>query len=371
MSAASRIKKLRNHVPIGGLSTREPVDGTENPLRVSLGFSPAWYHERCGVSFTEKYSTDPYYRFECLTKMKAELKCAFPSVPYWDSSNREATLSGVYGLGVVPGAFGMPILYAPDRWPTLDHNRRLSLETIEGLTVAEVLGSPQVDDLFRQMDIIEKEWGMIFGYPNWQGVLNTAFNLRGQEIFTDMYDRPELVHHFLGVIADVMIWLATTVEERQRASGFDIDLLSVSNCVMNMISPDAYKEFVYPHDRRIAESFDRFGVHTCEWDVTPYIEVLSELPKLGYLDMGMMSDMARVRRTFPDTHRVVICSPYILEDSDPKTIEKDMTEIYTKLGPCDVVVDDIHPDVPDERVRDLLEICDRVANSAEPASPSS
>ena len=351
------VLKLRNHIPIGGLSTREPVDGTERPFRVSLGFDPAWYHRRCGVSFDERWHTDPHYRFTHLKEMKAELKRAFPQIPYWESSNRDATISGIYGIGIFPGAFGMPLIFAPDRWPTLDSSWRLATEQIETLEAKQALESPLVEDMFRQMDLIEREWGMIFGYPNWQGVLNTAFNLRGEEIFLDLFDRPDLARHFFNVITEVMISLVRRVEERQRASGFEIDLLSVSNCVMNMISPDQYRDFIYPHDRRIAESFERFGVHTCEWDVTPYIEVLSELPKLGYLDMGMMSDMPRIRRTFPETNRAVLYSSVKLQDAGLEEIRADMTKIFTELGPCDLILADIQATTPDSRVRDLLRIC--------------
>ncbi|HUV07959.1 MAG TPA: hypothetical protein VMX75_09540 [Spirochaetia bacterium] len=38
-----------------------------------------------------------------------------------------------------------------------------------------------------------------------------------------------------------------------------------------------------------------------------------------------------------------------------------MEKIYRELGPCDLVMPDIEPDTPDERVRDLLSICDRLA----------
>ena len=362
------IKKLRNHIPVGGLSTREPVDGTESPFRVSLGFAPAWYHQRCGVEFTERWHTDPHYRFEKLKVMKGELKRQFPSVPYWDSSNREATISGIYGIGIIPGAFGKPILYAADRWPTLDSHHKLTIEEVEALEADQALNSPLVEDIFRQMDVIEKEWGMIFGYPNWQGVLNTAFNLRGEEIYLDMYDKPELVHRFLDVITEVMIRLCGMVEERQRASGFPISLISVSNCVVNMISPDQYEEFVYPCDLRIAEApFERFGMHTCEWDVTPYIDVIKRLPKLGYLDMGMMSDMIRVKKTFPDTNRAVLYSSEKLKRNTPDQLRQDMAKIYRELGPCDLVMPDVGPDIPDERVRELLSICDQVAGEGKAA----
>lgn len=351
------ILKLRNHIPVGGLSTREPTDGTESALRVSLGFEPAWYHRRCGVDFMETWHRDPHYRHRMLPLMKAELKRVFPSVPYWDSSNREGTISGVDGIGIFPRIFGMRLVYATDAWPVANSADRLSIAQVEALHADRALESPAVDDLCRQMDIIEREWGTIHGYPNWQGVLNTAFTLRGPDLFLDIYDKPQLVHHLLGVIAEVMIRVVRMVEARQRASGFDVDLLSVSNCVMNMIGPEQYRQFVFPHDRRIAESFQRFGVHTCEWDVTPYIEVLSKLPKIGYLDMGMMSDLIRVRQCFPETRRAVLYSALRLEQASLELIRLDMEKIYRELGPCDLVMADVRASTPDRRVNDLLAIC--------------
>jgi len=353
------ILKLRNHIPISAPARREPADGTEPPFRVSLGFEPAWFTRRCEVAFTDRWHLDPEYRYKTLKAMKAELHRAFPSVPYWDpDSDRDlATISGVYGAYPIAHAFGIPLIYGEDRWPALDPERRLSLEDIENLEADRVLNSPVVEDIFRQMDLIEQQWGVIHGYLNWQGVLNNAFNLRGQEIFLDMFDKPDLVRHFFAVIAEVMIALASRIQERQRASGFPVDQFSVSNCVMNMISPDSYAEFLRPLDTKIAGSFERFGVHTCNWDVTPYIEVLAELPKLGYLDMGMMSDMRRVRETFPDTYRAVLYSPVKLQEAGLEEIRKDMEKIYNDLGPCDLVMADIQASTPAERVQALLDIC--------------
>jgi hypothetical protein len=353
------ILKLRNHIPIAGPARREPADGTEARFRVSLGFEPAWYSRRCEVKFTDQWHRDPGYRYRTLEAMKRELVRAFPEVPYWNPEDARdlATISGVYGAYPIPHAFGIPLVYREDRWPALDPSRRLSLKEIEQLEAEKVLQSPVVEDIFRQMDMIEQQWGVIHGYLNWQGVLNNAFNLRGQEVFLDMIDKPELVRRFFTVIAEVMIELASRIQERQRASGFDIDQFSVSNCVMNMISPQSYAEFIRPLDTRIAQSFERFGVHTCNWDVTPYIEVLAELPKLGYLDMGMMSDMRRVRETFPDTYRAVLYSPVKLQEASLEEIRRDMEKIYKDLGPCDLVMADIQATTPDERVRGLLDIC--------------
>jgi len=356
-----KILQLRNHIPIAGPARREPADGTEPDMRVSLGFEPAWYHRRCGVDFSERWHTVPYYRYETLERMKEELVRVFPTIPYWDPSDFDdlATISGCYGAYPIPHAFGIPLRYAADRWPVLE-KKKLSVEEIEQFDADMILKSPVVKDLFWQMDIIEKEWGKIHGYLNWQGVLNNAFNIRGQDIFLDLVDKPDFVFHFFSLITEVMIQLAQRVQERQRRSGFYINQLSVSNCVMNMISPQAYKNFAYPYDKKIAESFEYFGVHTCNWNVTPYIKVLSELPKLGYLDMGMDSDMVKVKETFPETRRAVLYSPVKLQDASIDEIHEDMEKIYRELAPCDVVMADIQASTPDSRVNELMEICRRL-----------
>lgn len=46
------VLQLRNHIPISALARREPVDGTESDIRVSLDFEPAWYYRRCFSSFS-------------------------------------------------------------------------------------------------------------------------------------------------------------------------------------------------------------------------------------------------------------------------------------------------------------------------------
>ena len=358
------IRQLRNHIPISGPARREPADGAEPVMRVSLGFTPEWYHRRCGVDLAERWHTDPIYRHDTLVIMKRELCRAFPQAPYWNLDYEDDlwTLSGCYGAFVVPQVFGCTLRYAPDAWPVIETRPALDLEALASLDPAELLAAPIVAELDRQMDIIEAEGRRIHGYLNWQGVLNNAFNVYGHRIFLEMADRPQLVRRFLALICEVMIALARWVQARQRRSGLVIDQLDVSNCVMNMISPRSYREFVYPYDRRIAESFAYFGVHTCNWNVTPYLEVLRELPNVGYLDMGIMSDMRRARELFPEARRAVMYSPVKLHEAPIEEIRADMERIYRELAPCDVVMADIQAQTPDLRVHDLLAVCRAVAS---------
>jgi hypothetical protein len=352
------VLQLRNHIPISAPARREAADGTESDMRVSLGFEPAWFHRRCGVDFGERWHTDPYYRHDTLVRMKEELCSAFPTVTYWrlDYQDDLWTLSGCYGAYLIPWVFGCSLQYAPDRWPVMTGGT-LSVQDMERLTAESLLSGAPVEELFEQMDIIESESGKIHGYLNWQGVLNNAFHLRGQRIFLDMVDCPDLVHSLFSLICDVMVALAQRVQERQRRSGFYVNHFCVSNCTVNMISPQYYRDFVFPYDKRIAESFERFGVHTCNWDVSPYLEELRRLPRVGYLDMGMTSDMQKAKALFPETRRAVLYSPVKLEDAPIEEIRRDMEKIREELSPCDVVMADVQATTLDSRVNEMLKLC--------------
>ena len=356
-----KILKLRNHIPISGPARREPADGTESDMRVSLGFEPAWFHQRCGINFSEKWHIDPFYRQKSLVKMKRELCKNFPSVSYWNEDFKDdlSTISGCYGAYVIPKVFGSPLVYKENRWPEIDKGKeKLSIREIEKLDVDEILSSASVEEIFHQMDIIEAEWGKIHGYLNWQGVLNNAFILRGEGIFTDFYDRPAFAHHFFTLISDAMIRLTLKVQKKQRKSGFYINHFCVSNCTVNMVSPQIYREFLLPYDKKIAESgFERFGMHTCNWNVTPYLEEIKKLPKVGYLDMGIMSDMIKVKKMFPEARRAVMYSPVRLQEESLDEIKKDMEKIYKELSPCDIVMADIQASTSTGRVNDFLQIC--------------
>jgi len=356
-----KILKLKNHIPISGPARREPADGTETDMRVSLGFEPAWFHKRCGINFTEKWHTDPFYRYESLVKMKRELCQRFPSVSYWNEDYKEdlATISGCYGAYVIPKVFGFPLVYEKDKWPEINKKKeKLSVKDIEALNVGQLLKGPFIEEIFNQMDVIEKEWGKIHGYLNWQGVLNNAFILRGENIFTDFYDKPDLVHHFFSIISDLMIKLALKVQKRQRKSGFYINHFCVSNCTVNMVSPQIYREFLLPYDKKIAESgFKRFGMHTCNWNVTPYLEEIIKLTKIGYLDMGIMSDMKKVKKMFPEARRAVMYSPVRLQEATLDKLIKDMKKIHREIAPCDVVMADIQSSTTNRRINDFLRIC--------------
>jgi len=228
-------------------------------------------------------------------------------------------------------------MYFADAWP---ENKRKLLDdpSAESLEMPDVENHPVFEDLLRQMDIIEREWGRIEGELNYQGVLNTAFRLRGEQIFVDMSEAPNRAHRVLSVVCETMIRLADAVYARQARGGVRKDYFVTSNCVVNMISEAHYRQFIMPYDRRLSEHYPHFGIHNCGWKVDAYAAAYSELGPLGYLDFGIQSDLDLIKRLFPGSTLAVILNPDDLLGRSRSQIEAILHRLRDRLGSCRIIV---------------------------------
>jgi len=375
----NKVKQLRNHIPLGGPATREPADGTESPLRISLGFTPKWYHDRLGIDFSEQWHTNPVYRYESLVAMKEYLHEHFPYVPYFTPAYEKrgsagtsdtagtaalepacATVSGVFGILFISMLYGAEPVYSKDGWP--DAKPDFSKEYLDKLISAGPLQLEQ-NKVFRQfvsqMDSIRRKWGRVHGYMNYQGILNIAAKLRGSAVFIDMIDDPEFTKRFFSHIAGTILQAAQYIQQKQRDSGFSIDLLSMSNCTVSMISPQQYEEFNLPLDSMLGSHFDAFGIHTCNWVIDPYIDSLRNIQKMGYIDTGINSDLRRVRDTFPEARRAVLLTPGEIEKWNSDDLVRIIRKIHAEYSPCDIVLADIETTMSDDRIREFFSLRDK------------
>jgi hypothetical protein len=216
-------------------------------------------------------------------------------------------------------------------------------------------------DLLRQADEIQAIEGQVAGFINWQGVLNNALRLRGQDLLIDLFETPELCHHFFEMICSVTIEAIKRLHERQRISGVDYRFATISNCSVNMISPEQYEVFLLPHDRRIAAQFETVGIHNCAWNADPYLPLYATIPNLGYIDMGVDSNLGNARALIPNTRRALMYTPMDLADKPLDSIRYDLERTAREYAPCDIVLADIESGTPDERVLDILEMCARLS----------
>jgi hypothetical protein len=351
--------QLRSYIAPGAPATRTPCDGSESALRIEFGFTPRWYQKHLGIDFSNRWHVDPIYRGETVTAMRRELHRRFPSLFPAAYPIPAMNLDGVHGALVVCGLFGIPGEYYADNWPAARH-AYLSEEAIAALEKPSLADMPMMAQVFEQMDTIERECGQITGYLNWQGVLNNAYRLRGPELFADMLMNPGLARHLFEVIAETMIAGMRLVYARQAQTGVRIRHSTVSNCLVNMVSPELYREHLLPWDKHLAQAFPAFGIHNCAWNADPYIDDYATVEPLGYIDMGVESDLARARERCPNARRALMYTPKDLHHKSPDELRNDLARIARDYAPCDIVMADIDYETPDERVLFFAKLAEEV-----------
>ena len=351
MSYSGYEHQLRSYIAPAAPATRAPCDGTESTLRVEFGFTPKWFRQHCAIDLSERWHLDPRYRRASVLEMCRILNQRVPALALGgaEPEARPANLDGVHGALVKSMLFGISATYYADNWPAARHDH-LSADEVVALRPPDIASTPVFQQNQKQMDLIEADHGRIEGYLNWQGVLNTAYRLRGQDIFMDMAAAPEVARHLFSVVTETMVAGMRSTYARQAQSGFTVRHATVSNCMVNMISPAQYREFLLPCDREISEAFAHFGIHNCAWNADPYVADYGSIEKLGYVDMGIESDLARAKRACPTARRALMYTPTDLVNKSMAAIREDLLRIRHDYSPCDIVLADIEAGTPDKRV---------------------
>jgi hypothetical protein len=349
------MKQLISYIAPAAPATRRLATGQEADMRLEIGFTPNWYRNRTGIDFGEQWHNDPAYRKQTVAAMRSTLLSVFPGMNIGAMSDKPDLLTGIYGACTVAAIYGIPIIYSQNNWPNCAAKHLNDLE-IEKLQPPVLESNAFFEKLIRQLEWIHHDQGSIIGFINWQGVLNNAHRLRGEELFTDMFTRPELTLHLMDCVCDTMIDACRRIRHMQELSGESYNFFTVSNCLVNMISPEQYRDFVMPYDLRIAEAFELFGIHNCAWNADHYLEYYAQVNNLGYIDMGILSDLGKARKLFPEARRAVMYTPMDLSSKSIDSIRSDMIRIAKDYAPCDIVVADIETSVPDEKVKALYGI---------------
>jgi len=352
------MQQLISYIAPGAPATRRPATGKLPYLRPEIGFTPNWYHKSLGIDFGEKFHNDPVYRKQSLAAMRNEIDNRFPGNQIGKNGD-DATpdlLTGLFGACAIAAIYGVPIRYETDQWPVNEHVH-ISDEEMGNLQPPHLSENPFFKKNLNQVDWIAQNEGNVYGFMNWQGVLNNAQRIRGQELFMDFYINPEAVKNLLSCVCTTMIEAAKILQQKQLESGIEFTFFTVSNCIVNMLSPELYNEFILPFDQKIAKAFDTIGIHNCAWSATPYLDDYAQVPKVGYIDMGMDSDLEKAKQLFPETRRAIMYTPMDVASKTTEQIRNDMELIAKKYGPCDIVAADIENGTPDEKVMELIKIC--------------
>jgi hypothetical protein len=320
------------------------------------------------LDFGEPWHRDPATRRESLLAMRGELRTRFPGTQIGGIDRPDTPLdllTGVQGGCLIAAIYGVPVRYISDQWPTCEASY-LTDEEVDHLEPTDLDRSPAFQDLMAQVDWIEENEERVEGFINWQGILNNAQRLRGQQIFLDLLEEPDRCRRLFECICTTMLEATQRLRRRQQASGVEYRFNTISNCLVNMVSPRQYRDLLLPYDRRLAEADNSIGIHNCAWVADPYLADYATLPRVSYIDMGLYSDLPRARELFPDARRAIMYTPMDLANKPLSEIQSDLERIAREYGPSDVVLADIEAGTPDQRVLDVLGICSEISERYDP-----
>ena len=331
-------------------------------------FTPNWWFRSYGIRFDEPFYLDRDTRMrvdECMRRiMYSRFGIGEPE------AKPRAIVGSEYVAGgfVIPALLGCKIRFAADAapWPV---PRNMRTDEIFALRPPDLNSTWPMDQLMRDTDRLESEFGYVCGDFDLDGVLNTALHLRGECLFTDFFDAPAQVHHLFGIVTETQLAVAQYLRARtgtcavsanRSILGVDPRLFLHCNCAVQMISPAHYEEFLLPYERILAANLAPYGIHHCGNNLHLFARSYASLP-LRFVDVGWGSDVARCRRELPGVFLNLRLSPIRMLQESAATIREDAERLLAAAGETDNVgMCCINMDygTPDENVLAMLDVAE-------------
>ncbi|MBW7886086.1 MAG: hypothetical protein H3C34_26350 [Caldilineaceae bacterium] len=358
--------QLISYIAHAAPATRRPATGDEPFLRPEIGFTPRWYREAAGdIDFGERWHTDPAYRGDTILAMARVTRRRFGQRArigiLQDPDQFTDLITGTFGALIVPAIYGVPIWWQEADWPWSEHGHFLTDDDLDALEPPDLDNNPFWQAFMEQVEWIDRHVTQLDGFINWQSVINSGYRMRGEQIFLDMVMDPGRVKALFDCIVETMIDGARRLYARQAMTGVNLTHFTVSNCLVNLLSPKHYASCVLPYDQRLAQEFSAIGVHNCAWNADPYVPHYATLPNVAYIDMGIESDLPAAAEAFPHARRAIMYTPMDIQHKSPAELRADLERIACEYGPCDLVCADIDVGVPDMRILEILDLCEQIS----------
>lgn len=335
-------------------------------LPVEVVFHPSWWHKHAGISFDEDFFYHPARRVDDERLMEKVLYERFGDLGLGEDRGRDLPAVGaVHNAAgfLLSEMLGCRVEYKPNAPPLVVPANRPDLR----IDVEEAFAGPAFHRFRRLVESLKGRYGYVVGDANWAGVLNLALDLRGQDIFLDMADRPSDVRHYFRTIAEVIDRFTAFVVGETGTTSISVNRLVRhlpepvflhSECALTMISATHYRAFLYPFDREWSERRRPFGIHTCGPDPHRFAEAFAALPHLDFLDVGWGGDLRLLRERLPRTFLNIRLSPVEVVGWSADEIRRAVVERVagsndlSLTGLCCINMDDR---VGDDKVRAIFE----------------
>lgn len=348
-------------------SVQENKKSSEHPfLPVDIVLSPSWWNKHAGITFDEDFFYHPVRRVECEQKMEQLLYERWGRFGLGTDRNKALPQVGAVHLAagfLISEMLGCHVEYKQDSPPQVipANNKTLQLD------VEKAFSSPACRRFEQLLESLKEKHGYLVGDVNWAGVLNVALDLRGENLFLDMFDKPEQVHDFFNRLREVIERFTTGIQNRTGTTSISVNRTVVhfprpvflhSCCSHTMVSAADYRKYLMPVDVDWSRRIRPYGIHHCGPDAHRFAECYAEIPNLDFLDVGWGGDVKKLRRHLPNTFLNIRLSPVeVLQQTEQDVrdtiyrLVEDSGDPY-KTGVCCINMDH---DVEDSTVTAIFE----------------
>lgn len=294
-----------------------------------------WAHRYAGARYTEEYFFDHRVRVEMRKAIDREMLSMFGDAGL--GSENPAPNPDIDCCGGILGKaiFGITIEFHEDRAPDVIP-LNITTEQMESYGLPDDFAEqfPMLQ-MRAQVGEIRREYGHV--NPTYDlfhhGVVNLGLDIRGNELFTDIYERPEQLRAFFGRLGDGLLRVADCCEQLMGK----MPLYKVGHCGMCMFSPDFYTDFVLETDAKLARRIQPFGVHHHGRTDNGHLDAYKELEnasgvKIELFDLDWNADLGHFRKLFPDAHLFYLMDPSAIASGNIDTYRTEVGRVLDGLG---------------------------------------
>jgi methanogenic corrinoid protein MtbC1/uroporphyrinogen-III decarboxylase len=308
-------------------------------IPLGVGFYPDWWFKHYGISFDKKYYFDPETRVEARMEMDRRLYERFGEVGLGDPHPQPKPLI-TFGMVMLPAVFGCEIVFEKEALPwAVPLN--LSEKQIMTLEVPDLSRISPMTEILQQIEYLKNKYGRVIGDVNTTGVQNLALKLRGEQLYFDYFEKPELCHHLLKLCTASIIQLFQLIYKITGSGAMDVTPMCdprffvLPNCTVEQVSLQTYETFNLPYDNQVAEACHPLGIHHCG-SVDQALPGYAKVRHLEFLEIGFGSDVRRTRQVLgPKVAVNARISPVLMKNGTPEEVAAEVCHLIDQGDPLE------------------------------------
>ena len=307
-------------------------------------------HQHTGFDLSERYYTDPIYRLGHDQEAAAWARQRFPGFEVFiESGEFSANAAPVIRVGglqpyiIISALFGAEIRFWDDHEPCIVEEPLKHVADLSSIEIPNIERHPFVQKLVEQVREMQRAHGgrmpisppFFWDDSDWAFVhapFTTAYKLRGERFFMELYSDPEGTHHLIDVAVQtisLLIDLFAGVGER-RIKG-----IHLGDCAASLVSPKHYLQYAVPALERLIEGYGPARLHSCG-PSTHLLSAFERIQGIQELHLGWDTDLGAARARLGDRQMAYLLPPaFLLQDQSQ--IEKQMRAALEANGDAPLI----------------------------------